>query len=104
MTTIRSLAEVSACLEKTVSTLPVRATNAAELFDRYEEIAIEVLDSEFGNYTPGTLEEYLETYLYLKQLEERLGRQAVENVTTEAQRKGTIYKVLKEEFSSQKAR
>jgi len=42
--------------------------------------------------------------LYLKQLEQRLGSDAVKNVTTEAQRKGTIYKVLKEQFSSQKAR
>ena len=65
----RSLAELAVRLEETVSTLPVTATNASELFDRYEEIAIEVLDSEHGNYTPGVLEEYLQTYLYLKQLE-----------------------------------
>ena len=67
--THRSLAEVGARLEETVSTLPVTATTASELFDRYEEIAIQVLDSEHGNYTPGALEEYLKTYLYLKQLE-----------------------------------
>jgi hypothetical protein len=67
--TIRSLAEVGARLEETVSSLPVDATNAGELFDRYEEIAIQVLDSEHGNYLPGALEEYLQTYLYLKQLE-----------------------------------
>lgn len=65
----RSLAEVGARLEETVSTLPVKATNAGELFDRYEEIAIQVLDSEHGNYAPGELEEYLKTLLYLKQLE-----------------------------------
>jgi hypothetical protein len=64
-----SLAEVGARLEETVSTLPVNATNAGELFDRYEEIAIQVLDSEHGNYTPGELEQYLNTYLYLKRLE-----------------------------------
>jgi hypothetical protein len=67
--THRSLAEVRARLEETVSTLPANPTNAGELFDRYEEIAIQVLDSEHGNYTPGALEEYLRTYLYLKQLE-----------------------------------
>ena len=67
--TNRSLAEVRIRLEKTVSTLPVDATNAGELFDRYEEIAIQVLDSEHGNYKPGALEEYLETFLYLKRLE-----------------------------------
>ena len=67
--THRNLAEVSARLEETVSSLPVRATNAAELFNHYEEVAIQVLDSEFSNYTPGALEEYLQTYLYLKRLE-----------------------------------
>ncbi len=67
--THRNLAAISARLEETVSRLPVRATNAAELFDRYEEVAIQVLDSEFDNYTPGELQEYLETFLYLKQLE-----------------------------------
>lgn len=65
----RSLAEVGARLEETISSLPVNATNAGELFDRYEEIAIQVLDSEHGSYTPGELEEYLKTFLYLKQLE-----------------------------------
>jgi hypothetical protein len=66
---IRSLAEISARLEETVSTLPVRATTPAELFDHYEMVAIEVLDSEHGNYTPGALEEYLEAFLYMRQLE-----------------------------------
>jgi hypothetical protein len=65
----RNLAEVRTCLEETVTTLPVQATNAAELFDLYEEIAIEVLDSEFGNYPAGALEDYLQRYLYLKRLE-----------------------------------
>lgn len=66
---ICSLAEVGARLEETVSGLPGSVTNASELFDRYEEIAIEVLDSECSYYTPGELQEYLETFLYLKQLE-----------------------------------
>jgi hypothetical protein len=64
-----SLREVGARLEEAVSQLPVDATNAGELFDRYEEVAIQVLDSEHGNYAPGALEEYLKTYLRLKQLE-----------------------------------
>jgi hypothetical protein len=67
--TIRNLAEVRTRLEKTVTTLPVQATNAAELFDLYEEIAIEILDSEFSSYVPGALEDYLQRYLYLKRLE-----------------------------------
>ena len=68
-TYIRNLAAISARLEETVTTLPVQATSAAELFDLYEEIAIEVLDSEFGQYPAGTLEDYLRRYLYLKRLE-----------------------------------
>ena len=64
-----SLAEVGARLQETISTLPGSVTSPAELYDRYAEIAIEVLDSESDNYTPGALQEYLETYLYLKQLE-----------------------------------
>jgi hypothetical protein len=66
---ICSLAEVRLRLDQAVAGPPAPGTNAADLFDRYEEIAIQVLDSEFGNYKPGALEEYLETYLYLKQLE-----------------------------------
>jgi hypothetical protein len=37
--------------------------------------------------------------LYLKQLEDRLGPHAVENVTKDAQRNGTIYDVLKKELA-----
>lgn len=37
--------------------------------------------------------------LYLKQLEDRLGGQAVKNVTTEAQRAGNIYDILKQELA-----
>jgi hypothetical protein len=64
-----SLREVGVRLEESVSSLPGEIANAGELFDRYEEIAIEVLDSEIGNYMRGALEEYLKTYLHLKQLE-----------------------------------
>ena len=37
--------------------------------------------------------------LYLKQLEDRLGPQAVENITIEAQREGNIYQLLKERLA-----
>jgi hypothetical protein len=67
--TIRNLAAVRVRLEETVTTLPVQATNASELFDLYEEIAIEVLDSEFGQYPAGALEHYLLSYLGLKRHE-----------------------------------
>ncbi len=42
--------------------------------------------------------------LYLQQLEQRLGPDAVKNVTTKAQRRGTIYSILKEQYSSQNTR
>jgi hypothetical protein len=67
--TIRNLAEVRTRLEEAVAGLPGEPTGPAELFDLYEEIAIEVLDSEFGNYPAGALEDYLQRYLYLKRLE-----------------------------------
>jgi hypothetical protein len=67
--THRSLAEVGVRLEEAVSASPCHATNAVELFDRYEEVAIQILDSEFTEFTPGALQEYLQTLLYLKQLE-----------------------------------
>ena len=38
-------------------------------YDFYEEISIQVLDSEYENYATGTLEEYLQLYLKLKRLE-----------------------------------
>ena len=66
---ICSLAEVRLRLENAVAGPPAPGTDTADLFDRYEEIAIQVLDSEFSNYTPGALEEYLQTLLYLKRLE-----------------------------------
>tara|TARA_R110001599_G_C12251124_1_gene659635 strand:+ start:2789 stop:3082 length:294 start_codon:yes stop_codon:yes gene_type:complete len=67
--TIRDLAEVRTRLEEAVAGLPGEPADAAELFDRYEQIAIQILDSEFDDYTPGLLEEYLMTLLYLRQLE-----------------------------------
>lgn len=67
--TIRSLAEVRARLEEAVSGLPVRATDPADLIDQFEEVAIQILDSEHEAFIPGELHEYLETYLYLKRLE-----------------------------------
>jgi hypothetical protein len=52
--------------------LPVAPGDAADpqvQFDHIEAIAIAILDSEFADFTPGALEEYLHTYLYLRQLE-----------------------------------
>ncbi len=67
--TIRSLAEVGARLEEAVSLLPGEPADPAETFDRYESVAIAILDSEHTDFTPGLLEEYLQTLLYKRQLE-----------------------------------
>ena len=67
--TIRNLAEVGAHLEKAVAGLLGEPTDAAQLYDRYEMVATAILDSEFGDFEPGLLEEYLQQTLYLKRLE-----------------------------------
>ncbi len=64
--TIRTLAEVGARLEEAVRSLP---GDGHDLFDRYEMVAIQILDSEFPDFAPGLLERYLSTYLDLKRLE-----------------------------------
>lgn len=64
--TIRTLAEVGARLEETVRSLP---GDGHDLFDRYEMVAIQILDSEFPDFAPGLLEHYLSAYLDLKRLE-----------------------------------
>jgi len=66
---IRSLAEVGVRLEKTVSGLPGDVDSPQDLYDRYEMVAIQILDSEHTDFTPAVLSEYLTTMLHLKQLE-----------------------------------
>ena len=68
MTHHRSLAEVGLCL----TILQEQAnptTDPQRQFEDIENTAIAILDSEFNNYFPGALEEYLQAYLHLKQLE-----------------------------------
>ena len=67
--TTRDLAEVGVRLEKTVTGLEGEPAGPVELYDRYEMVATAILDSEFGDYCPGVLEEYLLAILYQKQLE-----------------------------------
>jgi hypothetical protein len=38
-------------------------------FDLVEERAISILDSQHSDFTPGLLQEYLMSYLYLRQME-----------------------------------
>ena len=67
--TIRNLAEVGTRLEKAVALLPGVPADSEELADRYEQVAIAILDSEHADFIPGELQEYLETVLYIKRLE-----------------------------------
>jgi hypothetical protein len=58
-------------LEETVKGLPGAGTDLAghDLYDRYEMIAIQILDSEHMEHPPGALQEFLESFLHAKQLE-----------------------------------
>ena len=67
--TIRNLADAGARLEEAVAGLHGEPADAADLFDRYEQVAIQILDSEFADYPAGLLQVYLMTQLRLKQLE-----------------------------------
>lgn len=66
--TIRSLAEVGARLEEIVTDLLGENAEPHQRYLHYEMIAIEILDSEFGDYPEGILEEYLQGYLLQKRL------------------------------------
>ena len=68
MTNHRSLAEVRTRLEDAVVALPGLPTTPEELYDRYEEIAIGILDSEEADYAPGVLLAFLECLLYERRL------------------------------------
>ena len=67
--THRSLAEVNTRLEKALRCFPGDPSNNAEEFERYEYIAIAILDSEHADFPPGVLQEYLQTLMYKRQLE-----------------------------------
>ena len=66
--TIRSLAEVVVRLEEAAGLLPGDPADSAEMYDRYEQVAIAILDSEGTDFIPGELQEYLHTLLYKRQL------------------------------------
>ncbi|TCO73692.1 hypothetical protein [Chromatocurvus halotolerans] len=67
--TIRSLAEVGARLEEAVALLPGEPDSPQDLYDRYEEMAIAILDSEHADWPAGLLEEYLMLWLQIRRLE-----------------------------------
>ena len=67
--THRDIAAVRARLEEAVAALPGEPVDAAEHFERTEMLAVQILDSEFEDYTPGALQELLMSYLYIRQIE-----------------------------------
>jgi hypothetical protein len=69
--TIRSLAEVGARLEEAVTHLPGDPDSPQDLYDRYEAMAIAILDSEHAEWPEGVLEDRLLDYL--SALKTRLG-------------------------------
>ena len=67
--THRDIAAVRARLEKAVAALPGEPADSAEIFQRTEQVSIQILDSEFEDYPPGMLQELLMSYLYIRQIE-----------------------------------
>jgi hypothetical protein len=66
---IRAMAEVGARLEKAVMANLDASLTPQQIYDVYEAVAIAILDSEFDDYPQDRLEQYLRTYLYLKELD-----------------------------------
>jgi hypothetical protein len=66
---IRAMAEVGARLEKAVMANLDESLTPQQTYDAYEEVAISILDSEFDDYSEETLEQYLRTFLYLKEMD-----------------------------------
>jgi hypothetical protein len=72
---IRSkLAEVGVRLEEAVAGLPEEPSDAQEAFDRWEEMAIQILDGSFQDFDPIELSEYLYSILHVKRMELGLHR------------------------------
>jgi hypothetical protein len=65
---IRKLTELSARLEKTVGASLDERSTPQEKYELYEEVAIQILDSEFMEYAVGELEGHLMMYLERKRL------------------------------------
>jgi hypothetical protein len=65
---IRSLAEVDEYL-RSLQPPPSYASDPEAKIEYLEHVCYQILDSQFDDFTPGALEEYLQTWLYLRQLE-----------------------------------
>ena len=71
---IRSLAEIGTRLEEAYRLLPGEPADAEEAFERYESIAIAILDTSAyeADFHSGELQEYLASKLYEFRLVHRL--------------------------------
>ena len=67
--THRDIAAVRGRLEAALAALAGEPVDAAELFDRTERLANQILQDEFEDYTSGSLHELLMSYLYIRQIE-----------------------------------
>jgi len=63
------LSRVRCRLETAVSLIPGEPTNAEELAEKLEMVGVQMIDSEFQDFRPGELAEYIGAYLYVRQLE-----------------------------------
>lgn len=61
--TILDLEEVSRRLEESVKPLLVEGMTPSEIYDVYEQVAIQVLDSEYMNHPENLLEAHLLEFL-----------------------------------------
>jgi hypothetical protein len=66
--TTGDIGSVRSRLETAVADLPGIPADAENVYERYEQIAIAMLDSEHEDFIPGLLEEYLENLLYERRL------------------------------------
>jgi hypothetical protein len=59
-----SLKAVGVRLEEAYKLFPGEPADAEKEYEHFESICVAVLDSEFSDFLPGELQEYLETKLY----------------------------------------
>jgi hypothetical protein len=69
MKNIRLLAEERLRVEEAVAGLTSIGTDPRSQYLALEEISIQVLDTSFDSYPEGVLAAYLQSYLYMRQLE-----------------------------------
>ena len=57
------LSQIRAHLEASAESILERNPSKKQIYDAYESIAIQILDSEHMDFPPGVLEQYLCNYL-----------------------------------------